>query len=64
MTTHNILNPFVPCHAQIFLGEGNRVSTYCMRERGHADEQVKGFPGGHNIVNATPVVEVKRDQAA
>jgi hypothetical protein len=33
-------------------------STYCMRERGHPDEGVKGFPGGHNIVNEAPVAKV------
>ncbi len=35
------------------------TSTYCMRERGHPDEGVKGFPGGHNIVNEVPVAKVK-----
>jgi hypothetical protein len=30
-----------------------------MRERGHPDEGVKGFPGGHNIVNEVPVAKVK-----
>lgn len=63
MTTSNILQPFVPCAASIYLDKNNMSNTYCMRERGHADEQVKGFPGGHNVVNATPV-EVKRGQAA
>jgi hypothetical protein len=57
---HNILNPFVPCSALIFPWDNHLVSTYCMRERGHADEQVKGFPGGHNIVNAAPVVKVQQ----
>ena len=52
---HNILNPFVPCSATIFLNDNKLTSTYCMRERGHPDEQVKGFAGGHNTVNAVPV---------
>jgi hypothetical protein len=54
-TEYNILRPFVPCSAHIFLDEKGRTSTYCMRERGHEDEGIKGFPGGHNIVNAAPV---------
>jgi hypothetical protein len=62
MTTYSVLNPFVPCAALIFLDDKGMINTYCQRERGHADEQVKGFPGGHNIVNAAP--EVKHGQAA
>jgi hypothetical protein len=66
--TSNIFNPFVPCHATIYLDEAHRTSTYCMREKGHADEGVKGFPGGHNLVNkaagTAAAPEVKRDQAA
>jgi hypothetical protein len=46
MTNHNILCPFVPCHAQIFLDEQCRANTYCMRENGHEGE--------HNAVNAVP----------
>jgi hypothetical protein len=57
--THNMLNPFVPCSASIFLNDNPLTSTYCMREKGHADEQVKGFPGGHNTVDAAPVPVVK-----
>ena len=69
MTAHNILNPFVPCSALIFQSGNRLVSTYCMREKGHPDEQVKGFPGGHNIVNAAPGTcaapkEEDHDQAA
>ena len=63
---NSILNPFVPCHATIYLDESYRTSTYCVRERGHADEAVKGFPGGHNIVNGTPeapaVLKTEKDQ--
>ena len=55
MTNYSIAHPFVPCSAHIFLDEKGRTSTYCMRERGHADEAVKGFPGGHNIVDVAPV---------
>jgi hypothetical protein len=54
-----MLNPFVPCSASIFLNDNPLTSTYCMREKGHADEQVKGFPGGHNTVDAAPVPVVK-----
>lgn len=53
---HSILNPFVPCSATIFLNDNKLTSTYCMRERGHPDEQVKGFAGGHNTVNDAPVL--------
>ncbi len=55
--TYNILNPFVPCGALIFLDEDHRSNTYCVRERGHADEGVKGFPGGHNIADEPPVAK-------
>jgi len=59
---NSILSPFVPCAAAIYLDDKGRTNTYCMRERGHADEGVNGFPGGHNTVNVAP--EVKHDQAA
>jgi hypothetical protein len=65
--TNSVLNPFVPCHATIYLDGNGRVSTYCMRERGHADESVTGFPGGHSIVNAPPEPAAKEstsDQTA
>ena len=57
--TSNILSPFVLCAASIYLDKDNRSNTYCMREKGHPDEQVKGFPGGHNIVDAPPVEKKK-----
>jgi hypothetical protein len=53
--THSILNPRVPCCALIFLDPAHQSNTYCQRELGHPDEAVKGFPGGHNIVDAVPV---------
>ena len=55
--THNILNPRITCCAQIFLDPAGMSSTYCQRELGHLDEAVKGYPGGHNIVDAVPVVK-------
>ena len=57
MKTYDVLNPFVPCSALIFLDKKGVSNTYCMRERGHQDEAVKGFPGGHNVVNAAPEKE-------
>lgn len=53
--THSILNPRVPCCALIFLDPAHQSNTYCVRELGHPDEAVKGFPGGHNIVDAPPM---------
>ena len=35
---NNLLNPFVPCSATIFLDEKGMTSTYCMREKGHSGE--------------------------
>ena len=58
--TSNILSPFVLCAASIYLDKDNRSNTYCMREKGHPDEQVKGFPGGHNTVNESPAPEKTR----
>ena len=43
------------CGAIIWLDKEHHTNTYCMREQGHPDEGVKGFPGGHNIVNKVPV---------
>ena len=59
--TSNILQPFVPCAASIYLDKDNRANTYCQRPYGHPDEQVKGFSGGHNIVNESPA-PVEKDQ--
>jgi hypothetical protein len=56
--THNILRPRITCCALIFLDPANQSNTYCMRELGHPDEAVKGFPGGHNIVDAPPVSDL------
>jgi hypothetical protein len=58
--TYSILNPRVPCCAQIFLDLSNRSNTYCQRELGHPDEAVKEFPGGHNIVDEPPVAKVQK----
>jgi hypothetical protein len=49
MTTHSILNPFVPCSAPIFLDEQHKTNTYCQREIGHT--------GKHNIENKEPAEE-------
>jgi hypothetical protein len=46
---------FVPCAVLIWLDEKCMSNTYCMREKGHPDEKVKGFPGGHNSINEPPV---------
>ena len=62
--TNSVLNPFVPCAALIFLDDKGAANTYCMRERGHADEQTKGFPGGHNTVNTAPEAKEDHGQAA
>jgi hypothetical protein len=51
---YGLSHPFVPCAALIFLDAGHRSNTYCLRALGHADEGVKGFPGGHNVVDAPP----------
>jgi hypothetical protein len=53
--TNSILNPFVPCHATIYLDESHRTSTYCMRERGHEGE--------HNVVNVPPARAAKENHA-
>jgi hypothetical protein len=53
--TSNILSPFVPCHATIYLDKDNRSNTYCVRERGHEGE--------HNIVNAPPAQAVLKEEA-
>lgn len=60
---YNAQQPFVRCAALIFLDDKHISNTYCMREQGHPDEQVKGFSGGHNIVNAPPAPEEKKDAA-
>jgi hypothetical protein len=61
MTNHSILHPRVPCCAPIFLDEKGMANTYCQRESGHPDERVKGFPGGHNIVNEAPVAPAMKE---
>ena len=45
-TEGSIIQPFVPCSANIFLDSKHLVSTYCMREQGHSGE--------HNVVNKEP----------
>jgi hypothetical protein len=50
--TEEIHKTYTLCQELIWLTPSS--STYCMRERGHPDEGVKGFPGGHNIVNEVP----------
>ncbi len=49
--------PFRACGELIWIDNNNHANTYCMRDHGHPDEKVKGFPGAHNIVNAPPVAK-------
>ena len=51
-TEGSILNPFIPCSANIFLDEKHMSNTYCMRKRGHSGE--------HNVVNEEPAAEEKK----
>lgn len=51
------MTTYIPCQERIEIPDTHGTAcTYCMRPRGHADEDGKG---GHNIVDAPPKEEKK-----